>query len=114
METKTFEIRDVATFIPALAVKLDPGCDRDRYLLSRAGYGVSADEQGRYVLLIRIDGGSGEANSDYYNWYSRTMRAAHKYIADKWDLFPSGSVIDAEWILGLSEKPKESEEVAND
>ncbi len=58
MIAKTVEIRDRATFIPALAIKLVPVTDQDRYLLGRAGYGTTPASQAEYVLLLRslLDG----------------------------------------------------------
>lgn len=106
-EVKTFEIRDEGTFIPVLAVRLDPQCEQDRYLYARAGYGLNEEEQGRYVILWRLNGG--EANHDPYGWEAGTMRAAHAYIAAAWADLKSGQVIDVEFIGGQSKTPKESE-----
>lgn len=36
MEVKTLEIRDRTTFIPALAIRLGPRDERDRWLCERA------------------------------------------------------------------------------
>ena len=107
MITKTFEIRDASTFIPALAVKLDPGNDKDRYLLLRAGYGTPGD----YIFLAMIDGGNGRSSSDPYDWPggARTMRVAHQYIAEHFDDLKSGDVVCVEFILGERTEPKESE-----
>lgn len=112
MISKTFEIRDAGTFIPVLAVKLIPLLEKDRYLLSRAGFGRSAEEQADYVLLCRISGGGGNCQSDYYEWggAGRTFQQAHKYISEHFDTLSSGQVIDVEFILGESTKPKISEQ----
>ena len=108
MEAKTFEIRDAATFIPVLAIRLKPGNEVDRYLLSRAGYGKYGDSQKRYVVLWRLEGG--HASYDEHSWGSaRTMGAAHKHILHAWDRLESGAVIDVEHILGETDEPKLSE-----
>ena len=106
MITKMFEIRDRATFIPVLAIKLNPGCEPDRYLLARAGY-VHASE---YVLLVKIDGGKGSSNCDPYGWgATRTMQVAHLYIIKHFISLNSGDVVCVEHILGERETPKISE-----
>jgi hypothetical protein len=109
MECKTFEIRDRATFIPVLAIRLEPSNEQDRYLLARAGYGREAETQGSYVLLCQVDGGSGHCTSDCYEWGSRTYHVAHDFIVTHWSKLPSGAVVDVEFILGESQKMKRSE-----
>jgi len=64
MQTKLLEIRDRATFIPVLAIQCLPGNEEERYLLSRAGYGVTCAEQERYILLAQIDGSKGKITYD--------------------------------------------------
>lgn len=110
MEAKTFEIRDKATFIPILAVRMNSVTEEDRYLLARAGYGQSSTRQGEYVQLIRIDGGEGRSDCDPNNW-SRTLKVAHKFIVEYWGSLPSGWVVDVEYILGETKTPKLSERV---
>lgn len=107
MISRTFEIRDASTFIPVLAVKLDPGCEADRYLLSRAGYQSPSE----YVWLAKLDGGEWRSTSDPYEWPggARTMKVAHAYIIQEWNNLKSGDVIDVEWILGESAIIKASE-----
>lgn len=111
MIAKTFEIRDAGTFIPMLAVKLNPGCEADRYLLARAGYGRSPDDQATYVLLCQINGGGGKCYSDIYDWGgpATTYPVAHDYIIKNFDILESGSVICTETIRGLRSTPKTSE-----
>lgn len=112
MIAKTFEIRDAGTFIPVLAVKLQPGCEKDRYLLARAGYGRSPEDQSEYVLLSRIAGGFGHCTSDPYAWPggARTIPFAHKYIIANFDRLEPGAVIDVEFLLGESAQAKPSEQ----
>ncbi len=64
MICKTIEIRDANTFISALAVKLRPECEQDRYLLARAGYGTTGTQQAAYVVLVKLDGDHFQANYD--------------------------------------------------
>lgn len=111
MITKTFEIRDIATFIPVLAVKLDPGCEPDRYLFGRAGFGITPERQSEYVIVLKIDGGEGRSTSDPACWPggARTMPVAHDYIIKNFDTLNSGDVICVETILGERTKPKRSE-----
>lgn len=107
MKTKTFEIRDRMTFIGALATKLEPGCPRDSYLLSRSGYGLRPEDQSRYVVLSRLEGDT--LHYDPFAWNSRTMTTAHRYIVEHFDELESGAVIDVEFILGETTEPKGSE-----
>lgn len=109
MIAKTVEIRDVATFIPALAIRLEPVTEQDRYLFGRAGYGTTAMRQAEYVLLARIAGGNGQVTCDPYDWTTRTMQHAHQWLIDHFDEIESGAVVDVEYILGKSAAPKRSE-----
>lgn len=105
MKTKTFEVRDRMTFIPVLAVKLDPTCEAERYLLARSGYGRLPDEQSKYILLVKLSGGNGPARCDPFEWDGRTMRAAHTFIEVHFDEMETGEVVDAEFILGEKKEP---------
>jgi hypothetical protein len=109
MEVKTFEVRDEGTFIPVLAIRLWPRTEEERYLLSRAGYGRTVADQigGDYTLLTRLDGG--KCHYDFEAWGNRTLGCAHAYIKNCWDDLKSGRVIDVQYILGETDKPKESE-----
>jgi len=107
---KTFEIRDAATFFGALAVKLEPSNEADRYLLARSGYGTEREEQTNYVLFMRLDV-MGPCHYDPTGWPSspRTMRTAHQYVDDHFDELQSGDVIDVEFILGETKTPKRTD-----
>lgn len=109
MQVKLFEIRDKATFIPMMAIKLAANSEADRYLLSRAGYGRSNELFNRYVLLAQINGDCGKITNDPYEWGGRTYPVAHQHIIDHWGELESGAVIDVEFILGESKSCKESE-----
>lgn len=115
MIAKTFEIRDRATFIPVLAVKLRPGCEADRYLFGRAGYGTAPEVQGAFVMVCRVDGGEGFATSNQHRWNdgSRTMRRAHHHIREHFDDLESGAVIDVEFLSGETPAPKVSERLGS-
>jgi hypothetical protein len=105
MEIKTLEIRDRATFIPAIAIKVECNNESERYLWSRAGFNTSV---GFLVFLGRIDD-----ELKFYPpvWENRTMTTVHEYLQKNWDVVESGQVIDVEYILGETEKPKESERI---
>ena len=109
MIAKAFEVRDSATFIPVLAVKMEGNCNEQRYLLRRAGYGGGTEA---LIMLTRLDGG-GKAEYDPYEWprEPRTMPVAHQYISEHFDQLLNGAVVDVEFILGLTAKPKVSEAV---
>lgn len=111
MITKTFEVRDRATFIPVLAIRLRPTDEADRYLIARAGYGTRPERQAEYILVVRIAGGEGRATCDPYDWGngSRTLQVAHDHIAKNFDGLPNGAVVDVEYILGETAAPKVSE-----
>lgn len=107
MIAKTFEVRDEATCIPVLAVKLEPTNEADRWLLARSGYGRTAEEQRAYVLVMKIAGGRDVATCDPNQWGPdmRTMPAAHQYIIDCFNSLESGEVVDVRWILGEADAP---------
>lgn len=109
MQAKTVEIRDKATFIPALAIRLDPTTEADRYLFARAGFGRTPEAQREYVVLVKINGGHGDSSCDPYDWDTRTMQVAHKQLLDNWGAIVSGDVIDVEFITGETNEPKRSE-----
>ena len=106
MTAKMFEIRDDGTCIPILAVRLDPTNESERWLLSRAGFGSSAEDQCKYVQLCQISGGEGRTACDPYDWVSRTYGVAHKYIIENFETLTSGDVVDVEFILGETPSSK--------
>jgi len=111
MDTKTFEIRDDGTFIPALAVKLNPTCEQDRYLFGRAGYGTRSDEQAACVIVARLEDCNAEYDSNRWG-YGRTMQVAHQFIIEHFDELPSGAMVDVQYIRGETPQPKISEAVS--
>lgn len=117
METKAFEIRDKGTFIPVITIQLRDASAffkeereaREHYLMRRAGFNLT--EEPFAVLLVRMDadGSARQASCDPYSWGGRTFPVAHKYIEENWNDLKSGDVVDVEFILGESSKPKTSE-----
>lgn len=110
--TKLFEVRDKSTFIPVIATRMRSfnSADAETYLLARAGYGP--DNKSGCVLLAKLEGG--EAHYTHHDWGSgsRTIPAAHCWIAAQWDELKSGDVIDVEHILEETPKPKVSERLS--
>lgn len=102
MTQKFVEIRDRGTFISALAISISGA---DGYLARRAGFGDTT-----CVLLVNL--AKCEAHWDPYGWNlraGRTMRAAHLWLWEHWDEHQDGGVIDVEFLLGVTEAPKQSE-----
>lgn len=103
VETKLLELRDRATFIPAIATLMESEHPQERYLLGRAGYrGV------RCVLLTGLGGGR-KAEYDCYAWNSEPFRSAHHYLEQHWDEVQTGAVLDGEFLRGETTQPKRSE-----
>lgn len=122
MRAKALEVRDIGTFIPVLAVDMNPGEDDDgrshpdeyraawdarRYLLRRVGYPCDGRPN---VLLTRLSG-DWHATNDPYGWKggARTFPVAHAWIIEHWAEIEDGDVIDVQFILGETPAPKQSE-----
>jgi hypothetical protein len=130
MQAKALEIRDEGTFIPALAVDMNPrppypqngtmtedefrasveASGAQRYLLRRCGYPCDGDPN---IIVTRLDG-NGQATNDPYGWKrdARTFPVAHQYIIDHWAELKDGDVVDVQFILGETKTPKVSERAA--
>lgn len=106
MITKTLEIRDRATFIPAFAMQMQPDNEGQRYLLRRAGYSCQPDDK---IIILGMLNNPSRAAYDPYDWNDRTMQTAHNYIAKNFDDLSNGDVVDVEFILDETDEPKESE-----
>lgn len=107
METKLFEVRDRMTFIPCIAIRIDAGRMKDGaelFLARRAGYGEMP-----CVLFGRLDGGDFKYDSYEWSHQQRTMRGAHSFIEGNWFALESGDVVDVEYALQETTKPKTSE-----
>jgi hypothetical protein len=112
MICKTVELRDRGTFVPALAIKLTPTNEADRYLLSRAGYGLTPERQSTYVMLCGLDGGLERITCDPFDWGDNATRHfAHLWLIEHFDEIESGAVVDAEFIRGESKSPKVTEAI---
>ncbi len=105
MITKMFEVRDHATFIPVLAIRMMSFDHTERYLLRRVGYIITHP----CVVVVKL--ASGEAHYDPHSWSGspRTMPTAHQYIIDNFDGLSSGAVVDVRFILGETQAPAKSE-----
>jgi hypothetical protein len=101
METKFIEIRDSATFIPALAIRFS---GQDSWLARRAGYSKGLP----MVLLIHLNKQS--CDHDPYRWSNRTMQEAHLYIRNNWEELDDGDLVDVQFILGESKAQCQSEQ----
>lgn len=113
MQIKLFELRDSATFIPVMAIKLGAQGDVENFLLARSGYGKDAITQNGYIVMFALPGGLDKVTSDPYEWGNRTRQVSCDYIIRKWDLLNSGDVIDVQYILGETTAPKTSERLGN-
>jgi len=105
MKAKALEIRDHGTFIPALAVDMNPADDAQRYLLRRCGHSCDGSPN---VIITRLDG-SGQATNDPYAWSGRTWPNAHDWIIRHWNELKDGDVVDVRVILGETQEPAVSE-----
>jgi len=105
VEIKLFEIRDRATFLPVMAVKMYSENDGENYLLKRTGFSFVNP------LIAVCTLHQMEANYDPYEWgrASRTMFVAHQYIQENFDDLKTGDVVDVECILGETTQCKISE-----
>jgi|SRR6187455_1740743 len=114
MEVKLLEVRDRATFIAVIAIRLAFRSGEEHFLLRRAGYAVEQIEpelKGNepYILFAPLDGGRLEY--DPFKQPNRTMSRAHFHAVNNWDTLTSGDVVDVEFIAGESTTPKQSERV---
>ena len=104
--TKILEVRDEATFIPVLAVDINPDNDEQRYLMRRVGYPCDGKPN---ILLTELTADGSPAWNDPYAWGGRTFPVAHNYIIEHWDELKDGDVVDVSFILKETDKPKVSE-----
>jgi hypothetical protein len=107
VKAKTIEIRDRATFIPALALKLDPVDERDRWLLARAGFGRTPEATATYTLLVHLT--TLRIEYDWASWTNRTMKEAHRFVDKMFDELEPGEVVDVRYIVGETDRPVASE-----
>lgn len=98
MKAKLIEVRDAATYLPVIAVKLEPANEAERYMLRRAGFSARED----YVLYVPLHMAY-MPTADPNTWSDRTNSNAHKLIALMFDQLEPGDLLDIEYELG--EKP---------
>lgn len=109
-EVKVLEVRDKATFIPVMAIRLGGGSDQEQWLVSRAGFGQTPEQQGRFVIFLPLDGSQlGQSHYDPHRWSGTTLFQAHIFIQENWAEIKSGEVIDVEFLRGDSKESKKSE-----
>lgn len=105
-DIKLFELRDVGTHIPVMAVRVNPTDADEDYPLRRAGFQGSP-----CVLLTKLN--TLETHYDPFHWDDRrTLHTAHRTIEKGWNDLVSGQVIDVEYLLGESSEPKKSDRLA--
>src|SRR5690625_4327324 len=107
MITKSFEIRDSLTFIPVIATALSSTNIEEAYLIGRAGY--RNFEESISIMVTRLADCKSANNPYEWNNGSRTMKVAHQFIEEWFFDMDQGEVIDVEFILGETSKPKQSE-----
>lgn len=103
LETKAFEVRDRATFVPILAIRLPSGNDQEQWLQHKVGY------RGFYLGITKL---SGVIDFKWFpdEWIDKcTMPIAHRYIREHWDELQGGEVIDCEFLRGKRNAPRVSE-----
>lgn len=106
---KILEIRDRATFIPVIAIRLDENFQEDELRLMKfVGYGIDDKSHNNYTILIKLSDVN-STNYDPYEWGDRTMLHSHKYIHENWKDLKTRDVIDVEYILGESSTKKTSQ-----
>ena len=111
MEVKWLEIRDRGTLIPAFAFTTAQFYEaKDAGLIKQAGFAIGE----HYVILGRFH--ESAMNWDSEEWGDvrasppeRTMTVAHRWISRNWAGIQSGDVIDVEFILGDTDRPKTSD-----
>ena len=94
MQIKFFEIRDEATCIPVMAIKMKTHDEVSKLFLRRGGY----PESGSAVILMDLSDQS--ASVDPYSWGGRTRPVAHNHIYDNFNKLKDGSVVDVRVLLG--------------
>lgn len=107
MKSKFIEIRDRATRIDVLATKMASRDQVEAHYLRHSGYGDPSTST--LVLLVRLN--DNKAAYGPYQWdaSTRTMREAHKYIEEHFDMLHTGDVVDVAFVLGETDAPKLAE-----
>ena len=104
LDNKVLEVRDSATHIPVLAIRmLAKNGIQNYYVHDRMGY----PRDGSGIAMILLNDCDG--NCDPYSWGDRTRATAHHYIYDHFEELNDGDVVDVEFILGEKPSKKVSE-----
>lgn len=109
MTIKTFEVRDEATFIAVVAIRmLADNPTQAYYIHAKSGY----PKDGTSIMLMRLY--DGKATNDPFAWgaltgSTRTLPIAHEWIINNFGSISDGDVIDVQFILGETTMPKVSE-----
>jgi hypothetical protein len=99
------EIRDRATCIVAMAIKMIPNM-QERFLFCQIGYRSLSNP---CILLVSLEAPWCSARcSDEWKGIGRTFPIAHKWIEENFDSIEPCQVIDVEFILGEVDKPCQS------
>ena len=99
MTSKLIEIRDRATLVPALAMRIGGS---DGYLARQAGF----ESPMIYLIALSLQ----QAAYDPYQWTgARTLKVAHLWLEEHFDEVADHGVVDVEFILGERATPKESQ-----
>lgn len=103
MEIKVLEVRDEATCIPVLAIKMVAANPVEAKFLRRYGYPTD----GSAVVWMHMSDQS--ASVDPYAWRDRTRAASHNFIYDHFDELENGDVVDVRVILKETDNSAEPE-----
>jgi len=108
LKIKILELRDEGTFIPLLAVDMnpEPAALISRWYLRRCGYACSGLPN---IAITRLDANGAAFSNDPYFWKGRTWPIAHQHILQNWNELKDGDVIDVSYILGETQEVKLSE-----
>ncbi len=115
MKALVLEVRDEGTFVPVLAVDMNPDLELNdarraqTFLLRRVGYPCDHKPN---ILLTRLAADGSPATNDPYWWgsrFGRTIAVAHLFILEHWAKLKDGDVVDVQFILGETQQPKASE-----
>ena len=110
MKLKILEVRDKATFIPVVAIDMNPENDEQRFYLRRMGFPCDGQPN---IAIFHANCGGDPVWNDPYGWRggARTYPVAHEYIIKHWHDLKDGDVVCVETILGERSTPKVSERI---
>lgn len=105
MKFKILEVRDEATHVPVMAIKmLAEDAVQSWYVHERCGY----PGDGSAIVVMELN--RQVAHVDPYDWPNRrTMGHAHHWIYEHFDELVDGQVVDVRVILGEAAEPVKSD-----